>query len=212
VLLLKCVLSYLLGALSGSLLLGRWRGVDIRNAGSGNAGATNALRTQGWRFALLVLLFDVGKGVLAATLIADFGSAAPPPWTALATALACGLACAVGHCYPVWFGFRGGKGAGTLFGAYLVSAPLAASVGLLAWLICLIGTGYVGLSTMVAALVLALVVSLQFADPLASGLALAGTALIIWAHRGNIQRLRTGTENRFERVRLFKSRAGSRMP
>lgn len=108
---LKLLAAYLLGSASGSLLLGRARGVDIRTQGSGNAGGTNAFRTQGWRFALGVVAFDVGKGALAAS----FGYLLPGgmPTTPLAQALACGLAAAIGHVWPVWHGFRGGKGAAT---------------------------------------------------------------------------------------------------
>jgi glycerol-3-phosphate acyltransferase PlsY len=205
-LLIKYLLSYLLGSLSGSLIMGRMRGVDIRTIGSGNAGATNALRTQGFKFALFVLLFDVGKGMLAATVIADFGGPVQMPMTALSTEISCGLACAIGHCYPVWFGFRGGKGAGTLFGAHLVVTPLAAGLALLIWVGCLIVSGYVGLSTLLAAATLAVVVTLYYADFGAALVTTMGAVLIFWAHRMNIQRLRAGTENRFERVRLFKSR------
>lgn len=204
-LLIKWLLSYLLGSLSGSLLLGRLRGVDIRASGSGNAGATNAMRTLGWRFALPVLLFDVLKGIIAATLIADFGGPVQAPIGALATEISCGLLCAIGHCYPVWFGFRGGKGAATLFGAHLWVTPLAAALALLAWLLCLVLTGYVGLSTLLAALVLA-VATLIYGDVGALVFALLGLLLIIWMHRANITRLRNGTESRFERVRLFRSR------
>src|SRR4249919_393222 len=94
--------AYLLGSLSGSLLLGRLRGVDIRTQGSGNAGGTNALRTQGWRFALGTVLVDVGKGALAAWLARRFGH---DHWT-----LAVVLAAIAGHVWPVFHGFRGGKG------------------------------------------------------------------------------------------------------
>src|SRR4249920_691181 len=108
------LLSYLLGSLSGSLLIGRLHGVDIRRAGSGNAGGTNAFRTQGWRFALGVALIDVGKGVAATWLGMHVAAVAPSPVdTAYAQAALCGFAAVVGHCWPVFFGFRGGKGAAT---------------------------------------------------------------------------------------------------
>src|SRR5687768_1118739 len=101
------VAAYLLGSISGSLLLGRLRGVDIRTQGSGNAGGTNALRTQGWRFALGVVLIDVGKGALAAAL-AGFvvPGASHSGWT-----LAAVFAAVAGHVWPLFHGFRGGKGA-----------------------------------------------------------------------------------------------------
>src|SRR5262245_5340181 len=101
----------------GGQIAGRFRGVDLRTQGSGNVGATNALRTQGKKFALLVLAIDVGKGVLAALLLPGL----PWPWgesTVSHEALAylCGGAAVIGHCYPVFSGFRGGKGVATLAG------------------------------------------------------------------------------------------------
>src|SRR6056297_1776636 len=108
------VLGYLLGSLSGSLLLGRMRGVDIRSMGSGNAGGTNALRSIGWTFALGVVVIDIGKGVAAVFVpsLPLLFSEALPVSLAGAGAL-CGLAAVVGHVWPLFFGFRGGKGAGT---------------------------------------------------------------------------------------------------
>ena len=120
--------AYLLGSLSGSLLLGKLRGVDIRQHGSGNAGGTNALRTQGWKFALGTVLVDVGKGALAAWLALRFGG--DVAWLPYAAAGAAVL----GHVYPVFHGFRGGKGAGTLVGVLLVLWPLAVAVMIGAWL------------------------------------------------------------------------------
>ncbi len=115
----KTLLAYLLGALLGSLVLGRLRGVDIRRAGSGNAGATNALRTQGKLFALSVLVIDIGKGVLAVLYLPHAslpGVALDPEIPRAWLTLACGFAVIVGHVYPVWFGFRGGKGVATMIG------------------------------------------------------------------------------------------------
>ncbi|MEO0998981.1 MAG: glycerol-3-phosphate acyltransferase, partial [Pseudomonadota bacterium] len=103
---LKILLAYLAGSVSGSLVMGRLHGgVDIRTAGSGNAGGTNALRTQGAKFALGVIAIDIGKGALAGSIIANAFGADP------LAALACVAAAVIGHVYPVWHGFRGGKGA-----------------------------------------------------------------------------------------------------
>src|SRR5687767_15902764 len=102
---LKVLMAYLLGSIVGALAIGQLRGVDIRTLGSGNAGGTNALRTQGWRFALGVVLIDVGKGALAAAL----ASRLPLPGSAWM--LAAVLAAVAGHVWPVFHGFRGGKGA-----------------------------------------------------------------------------------------------------
>ena len=211
---LKLLLSYLLGSVVGSLALGRLRGVDIRRAGSGNAGATNALRTQGWPFALAVALIDVGKGAVAALLIArlELFGATPAALSAQALGLACGLAAALGHCWPLWHGFRGGKGAGTLFGAVLVLFPWPALAMLVLWLLVLTGTGYVGLSTVIAGIAFPLL--LLFTEWRDDGVLLAIAALaavlLLWMHRGNLARLRRGNEPRFQRVRLLHRLLASR--
>ena len=196
---LALILSYLLGSISGSLILGRLRGVDIRTLGSGNAGATNALRTQGKIFAAATVLIDAGKGAFAALVIAKLCPERPE------AAFACAFAAVLGHCFPVFFGFRGGKGAATAFGALLALCPYTALIALSMWLICLISTGYVGLSTVIAALTAAF--ALLTFTPLTMPAVLYAQAiflLIALLHHGNIRRLLAGTENRFEKVRLLK--------
>lgn len=194
----KLLLAYLLGSLSGSLLLGRVRGVDIRTQGSGNAGGTNALRTQGWRFALGVAAIDLGKGALAAWLgLAASGSPS--------LALACVFAATLGHVHPLYFGFRGGKGAATLAGGIAVLLPLALAPLFALWLLVLLASGYVGLATICAALTLPFA-ALLAPLPLRGAFALFGVAaalLVLWTHRGNLARLRAGNEHRFERVRVL---------
>ncbi|PRH82908.1 glycerol-3-phosphate 1-O-acyltransferase PlsY [Arenimonas caeni] len=191
------VAAYLLGSLSGSLLLGRLRGVDIRTLGSGNAGGTNALRTQGWKFALGTVLVDLGKGVLAAWLALRFGGGLA--WLPYAAAGAAVL----GHVYPVFHGFRGGKGAGTLVGALLLLWPLSVVVVVGTWLLALTATGYVGLSTILAGLALVPLALLTDAPPERLGFAVAAAAFLVFTHRSNLARLRAGTESRFERVRIW---------
>jgi len=191
------VAAYLLGSISGSLLLGRLRGVDIRTQGSGNAGGTNALRTQGWRFALGVVLIDVGKGALAAWL-ASLVELAPGP-----VAFAAILAAMAGHIWPVFHGFRGGKGAATLVGGLAVAWPLALVPVLATWVVCLVLTGYVGLSTVLAALALAGFAAVPPVDAARLAFAVVVAGLIAFTHRENLSRLRAGTESRFERARLF---------
>jgi glycerol-3-phosphate acyltransferase PlsY len=190
--------AYLLGSLSGSLLLGRLRGVDIRTQGSGNAGGTNALRTQGWRFALGVVVVDVGKGALAAWLALRFGG----PELVLPAM----FAAVIGHVWPVFHGFRGGKGAATLVGGLVVAWPLALVPVLATWIVALVLGGYVGLATVFAALALVPFAAFGEFDPARFGFALAIAALIVHTHRGNLRRLREGTEPRFERVRVFARR------
>ena len=197
------LLAYLIGSLSGSLIVGRLQGVDIRAQGSGNAGATNALRTRGWRFALATALIDFGKGTMAALLLPWLGARMGLAADALTVAIGCVLAAAVGHCFPVWFGFRGGKGAGTLFGGLIFLLPSAAGVSLLVWLGMLFLTGYVGLATVCAGMALPLWVALSGGSGAPLLLCIAAAALLLYTHRGNLQRVWTGTEYCFSRVRLL---------
>ena len=207
----KIVIAYLLGALLGSLILGRLRGVDIRSMGSGNAGATNALRTQGKLFGLLVLAVDIGKGLFAVWWLP--GAVLPavgidPDLPRAWLTAACGFAVIVGHVYPVWFSFRGGKGVATVVGVIGAVDPRLLAPLLVSWLIVLVLTGYVGLASMLSGAVLVAIVYLREPDnvPLLSFCA-AVTEFVIYTHRGNIARMRAGQENRVRRLWLFRSRA-----
>ena len=164
----KALLSYLLGSILGSLLIGRFRGVDIRTLGSGNAGATNALRTQGKKVALCVLLIDVAKGWIATALLAPLAlpGIAPdaPRLQAWCTAV-CGIAVMLGHIYPLWYGFRGGKGMATLVGAVLGISPWLLVPMILTWLAAVILFGFVGLGSMLAALALAVSIAMSHLTP-----------------------------------------------
>jgi glycerol-3-phosphate acyltransferase PlsY len=202
-LLVKLLLAYLLGSVSGSMIVGAFRSVDIRQSGSGSAGGTNAFRTQGFWFALWVVLIDIAKGAVAAGLMPLWGlGMLGPPAPPLIQALVCGFAAVVGHCYPVFYGFRGGKGAATAVGALAVIEPLAIAPMVVTWLVVLVLTGWVGLATMLAAI--SLVPALLWLDAPAPavgfGVLLAG--FIVFTHRANIRRLLEGTENRFDRIRL----------
>jgi acyl phosphate:glycerol-3-phosphate acyltransferase len=207
----KLLVAYLLGTLLGSLILGRLRGVDIRSMGSGNAGATNALRTQGKLFGFLVLVIDIAKGVVAvawlpAAVLPAVGidPDLPRAWLTVA----CGFAVIVGHVYPVWFGFRGGKGAATVVGVVAALELRLLAPMLLTWIVVLLLTGYVGLATMLSAVALAAAVCVIEPNniPLLSFCA-AVALFIIYTHRSNIARMRAGQENRVRRVWLFRSRA-----
>ena len=209
---LKVLISYLVGSLTGALIVGKLAGgIDIRKQGSGNAGGTNALRTQGKWFALRVILIDIGKGVLPPLLLPTLalpGVPLDPELSRTWLMLACASASVVGHCYPVWFGFAGGKGAATAVGALLGIAPALAVPGVLVWVFVLVTTGYVGLATMLAALALPLWLLLSGIDgqfPLL--VFLTGLALfIVFTHRANIRRLRAGNENRVEKAMLLRRR------
>ena len=204
----KSALAYLLGSVMGGLLLGRLRGIDIRGAGSGNAGATNALRTQGKAFALAVLVIDAAKGALAVLVIPSIPwpipeSAADPS----TVAVTCAAAAVVGHVYPLFFGFRGGKGAATLAGAAAPIIPGVMPVVVVIWVIGIVLSGYVGVSTVLA--VAAASLFLMLFDPAAftsaTGVFTVTMALLIlYTHRSNITRMIRGEENRFESAMLLR--------
>jgi glycerol-3-phosphate acyltransferase PlsY len=206
----KTLIAYLLGSVIGSLLFGRLRGVDIRTQGSGNAGGTNALRTQGWAFALGVIVVDVGKALLAVGWLpsADLPGLHPDPsvdrdWLTVA----CATAVVVGHVYPVWHEFRGGKGAATLVGTVLVLAPIALLPIVAVWLLTVMLTGYVGLGTMLGSATLP--VYLAVASPQRTPLIVYGvlmSAFIVYTHRSNVRRMRAGSENRAQRLWLLRPR------
>lgn len=196
---LNTLIAYLVGSVSGSLLLGRLRQVDIRKFGSGNAGGTNALRAQGFSFALGVVIIDIGKGVLAASL---------PMWLTwggpanVDAPLYCAFAAMLGHCFPVWHGFRGGKGAATAIGGLLVIQPLTLVPMLAVWFISLTLTGWVGLSTMLAGITLVPVMLWLEPSPGKVIFAVAVALFIVFMHRNNIRGMLDGSEYTFERVRL----------
>ncbi|MGH8481156.1 MAG: glycerol-3-phosphate 1-O-acyltransferase PlsY, partial [Nevskiaceae bacterium] len=206
----KVVLAYLLGTAMGGAIVGRLRGgVDLRAQGSGNLGATNALRTQGRGFGLAVLAIDVGKGVLAATVVPALPWSLPGELVSGRDALpyACGAAAALGHVYPAWFGFRGGKGAATLTGIFAALLPAALPWMLLAFALVLVLTGYVGLATVTAAITALLWATCFAADGMFSppGLfTLTMALLVVFTHRGNLARVWQGRENRFERAMIFR--------
>jgi glycerol-3-phosphate acyltransferase PlsY len=208
---IKLLLAYLLGTVLGSLLLGRLRGVDIRSMGSGNAGATNAMRTQGKWFGLLVLLIDVAKGVIAvgwlpAAVLPGIGIDAglSRQWLTVA----CGFAVIVGHVFPVWFGFRGGKGFATMIGVVgAVELRLLLAL-LVSWLVVVMLTGYVGLAAILSGV--ALVIAVLVFEPDNAPLlifCISVAAFVVFTHRSNLARMRAGTESRLRRLWLFRSRA-----
>lgn len=202
--LLAVVLAYLLGAIPGGLLLGPLGGVDLRRVGSGNAGATNALRARGPLFGIAVFVFDAGKGAVAAALLPRIAPAAPA-WLPAA----CAGAAIIGHVFPIWFRLRGGKGFATALGVIGVLSPPALGVVVAVWALVLILSGYVSLATLAGGFAYAAVVAAWPAlrTPPLLGLALFLALFLIFTHRANVQRLASGRESRFERARLFRRRA-----
>ncbi len=207
----KLLLAYLLGTVLGSLLLGRLRGVDIRAMGSGNAGATNAMRTQGKWFGLMVLLIDVAKGVIAvlwlpAALLPGIGT--DPQFSRAWLTVACGFAAIVGHVFPVWFGFRGGKGFATMIGV-IGAVELRLLLPLLvSWMLVVVLTGYIGLAAILSGIGMVIyVIVFEPNDAPLLVFCVSVAAFIVFTHRSNIARMRAGQENRARRLWLFRSRA-----
>ncbi len=204
----KVTACYLLGSIVGSLLVGRLRGVDLRKVGSGNPGGTNALRTQGSAFAFWVMLIDLGKGYLAARVVGPGvmpGIPAAAPTVRLWLPEACAAAAMLGHIYPVWHGFRGGKGVATLLGAVSgINAWLLPPM-LLTWLICVAVLGFVGLGSMLGAAALPSWVAARAVEPQLPLLTFGvfATLLIAFTHRANIGRMREGREPRAGRLWLL---------
>lgn len=205
----KILLAYLLGSIVGSLVVGRLRGgVDIRTSGSGNAGATNALRTQGAGFAIWVIVIDIAKGWLAAAilpgLVLPLVAPAPAELAAWLPA-ACAFAAIIGHVFPVWHGFRGGKGVATLVGAYAGLNPMLLLPLFATWLIMVVVSGFVGLASIIAAMAMSVYLLMHDGPVLTPELAfsLACAVLVLYTHRGNVRRMRAGTEPRARRLWLF---------
>jgi glycerol-3-phosphate acyltransferase PlsY len=207
---IKFLLSYFLGSIMGSLVMGKIRGgVDIRTMGSGNAGGTNALRTQGLGFALGVMIIDIGKGVIGTGFVPGIdlplvGSS--PDVSREWLTLCCAAASVVGHVWPMWHQFRGGKGAATLVGTLIVLAPslLLPVVG--AWVLVLVLSGYVGLATMLAgftAPVVLAVTTLPDEQPVFI-YCVVMAMYIVFSHRANIRRMRSGAETRVRQAMIFR--------
>jgi glycerol-3-phosphate acyltransferase PlsY len=189
------VASYLVGSIPASYLVGRaFRGIDLREHGSRNLGATNLYRVMGAKFAIPVGLFDALKGAVPVLVFA------PMAGGSRLFGLVCGLAAVVGHMFSPFVGFKGGKGVATAAGVMTALTPLAAAVCLVVWLALVFTTGYVSLGSIAAAAVLPIAVYLLHPDArLFLWLDALIAALIIWMHRANIKRLLAGTENRFGR-------------
>lgn len=185
--------AYLLGAVPSSYLLARWMGgVDLREVGSRNLGATNLYRVLGWKAAIPAAAFDVAKGTFPVALAARLGVG--PSWWPLAV----GCCAVLGHVYSPFVDFRGGKGVATAAGVFLALAPAPLGVAAVVWVSLLKLTGYMSVASMAGAMAFA--VSMPLLHPDRPAFALAGVlvcAFIFFTHRANIRRLVEGTESRF---------------
>ena len=205
----KFLISYFIGSIMGALVIGRlYGGVDIRTMGSGNAGGTNALRTQGIVFAVGVILIDIGKGAFGAGVVPNLALpfvAVDPAISRTWLTLCCATAAVFGHVWPVYHRFRGGKGAATLVGTLLVVAPEVIVPLLIVWAFMLVFWGYVGLATIAAAVSVPVWVGVRYLpaeQPLFIYTAVMALFVIIW-HRANIRRMREGTEHRNPKLMVF---------
>jgi glycerol-3-phosphate acyltransferase PlsY len=183
--------AYLVGAIPFSFLVARWFGVeDVRRVGSGNVGATNVMRAAGKAAGLLAFVLDAAKGAAVAALagLIEPAESIVPPLAAVAAVL--------GHMYPVWLRFRGGKGVATGAGAFVPLAPAATGIACVVFAVTLAVTRYVSVGSITAATTLvAVAFALGSPPPVAWSTAFVA-GLVIWKHRGNLQRLANGTESR----------------
>ena len=187
---LPIVLGYTVGSLPvGYLIASRLRGIDLRRVGSGNVGAANVYRSAGLWTALLVIAVDVAKGAGSVMLAARVAAGASAP-------VAAGVAAIVGHVYPVWLRFRGGKGVATACGAFSILAPAATGIAAIMFVVTVWATRYVSLGSVVATISLPTLAWLTRASmPVVTG-GVVAALLIVQRHRGNLARLREGTERR----------------
>ena len=191
--------AYLLGSIPFGLLVAKARGVDIRTAGSGNIGATNAMRVLGKPAGILVLLLDALKGYAATAflpplLLAGLGVTTPAPGL---LPLLAGICAVLGHNYTCWLKFKGGKGIATTAGVYLALAPWAVLIALVVFLLAVAATRYVSVGSIAAAVALPAAVWILKPGDLWLGLVTTALGVLaIYKHKSNIQRLRAGTENR----------------
>jgi acyl phosphate:glycerol-3-phosphate acyltransferase len=199
------VLAYLWGAIPASYLAGRWaRGIDLREHGSGNLGATNAFRVLGPRIAGPVMAFDILKGLLPVVLFTQWDDSLRWQWE-----LAYGMAAILGHVFSLYMGFRGGKGVATAAGVFLGLAQLPLAAGFVVWLLVLQATRMVSAASIGAALVVGAVLLVVPGDILllpqgrtaVRALGCVVALLIVVKHRSNIGRILSGTEPRFGRKR-----------
>jgi glycerol-3-phosphate acyltransferase PlsY len=203
--LVTLVIGYLLGSIPNGYLAGRLRGVDVRQHGSGNIGATNVLRVLGKPWGFGVFFADALKGFLAVRLALELVSRTPgaADYSEFYAILAA-AACVAGHSFPVWLKFKGGKGVATSAGAIFGVTPIAAITIFLVWLLIFQTTRYVSVASVIAAIALPVAMVVLIRMGKTQGVVLfyfstAMTALVVWRHRSNLMRLRNGTEQRFSR-------------
>jgi glycerol-3-phosphate acyltransferase PlsY len=199
--------SYLLGSIPFGYLAGRLVGIDIRQAGSGNVGATNVVRVLGKRYGYPVFALDFLKGFGAVMISILMAPGRPPEWNSPEIfGILAAISSVLGHLYPPWLKFNGGKGVATSAGALLALAPTATLIGVAIWIVVFWLTRYVSLASITAAVGLPIVILVVRSHDQNNGKPLVYSsafvaAVIIWRHRSNLSRLMRGTEPRFTRKR-----------
>jgi len=209
---IQLLIAYLLGAVPTSVLVGRWaRGIDVREHGSGNAGATNTWRVLGWKFGVSVLIIDMLKGVAAATLapriLISLGLTSLDPGT---VAVLCGMAAVLGHVFPVYLRFRGGKGVATAAGMLIATAPIPVGIAVGVFAVVLLTTGRVSVGSILGGWTVPIATLLLHRPdgsahpPLLIGLTFALACFILYTHRANVRRLVRGEEKGFAKLQLWR--------
>ena len=206
--------SYVTGSIPTSIIVGKiFKGIDIRKHGSGNAGATNVFRVLGWKQALIVVVVDIFKGWLPAAVYATSLFQGQPIEETGVVQILCGFAAVLGHTNTIFAGFKGGKGVGTLGGMLLALFPVAVPLCLIVFAVVLMLTGYVSVGSILASaslpIFLFILPPLGFADTAPLSLLIFSLLVpwfIIFTHRSNISRLRSGDENRFEKAMIFSNK------
>lgn len=200
--LLVIILGYLTGSFPTAIIVSRLlMKDDIRNHGSGNAGATNVFRVMGWKPGLVVVTVDIAKGLLAVLLIAPIASSVPMDTVIIKIIV--GFSAIIGHIWTVFAGFRGGKGVGTAFGVFLALAPVASLIAFVVWTLLVFLTRYVSVGSLSAGFIFGLVIVIRkfffkvdIPVPIMI-LAVVVVLLVFYTHRSNIKRLVQGQENKF---------------
>jgi glycerol-3-phosphate acyltransferase PlsY len=195
-------LAYLVGAIPCGLLIAKLNGVDIRAVGSKNIGATNVFRCVGKRWGILTFVLDAAKGLVPALVFPMLGKSALPAFQSLESCfgLLCGVAAILGHNFPIYIGFKGGKGVSTSAGVLIGVAPAAVGLGALAWALLLVATRYMSIASIGAAAAVPAAGWWLYRDQgltVPVVLTLLGFMVVV-RHHGNIRRLLNGTENRFQ--------------
>jgi glycerol-3-phosphate acyltransferase PlsY len=195
---LAVALSYVVGSIPAAYLAGKSRGIDLRRFGSGNLGATNVVRTLGWKVGLVVFAVDVAKGVLPVLVLPRWTEG---PFSREVVAILCGVAAILGHFRPVFLKFgKGGKGVATAAGVFFALAPLPMLAAVAVFGLVVLATGYVSLGSLISAVVLPtlLLVTEGVRSPVFQ-ISVVLALFVFWTHRANIERLRRGEEYRFGR-------------